>query len=104
GVEDAQRERCLDVAELIAARVPLCRRLGLLVDAKALSVEAAEQCVRLRIVALDALLGELERSEILALIEGDIGRFVARWRHQRFGVGTLPGRRRTLECGCLVGA
>ncbi len=97
GIEDAERERCLHVAELVGARVPLGGRLRLLADAEPLRIEAAEQRVRLRIVALDAFVGELHGREVLALVEGDVGGFVAGRRHQRLGVGALARRRRALE-------
>ena len=47
---------------------------------------------------LAAFLGELQRRQILALVEGDVGGIVARGRHQRLGVSALaPGRCR--PCG-----
>jgi hypothetical protein len=85
GIEHPQGERRLHVAELIGARVPFDRGAEVRGHAEPLRIEAAQQCVRLRLAALGRLLRELLRRQILPLIERDVGGVVARRQYHRLG-------------------
>ena len=93
GIEHAERESRLDVAQLGATRVPLGGLRLVLVDAETFGIDAPDERKRLRLVALGALLGKLQRGQVLALVEGDIGGVIAGRLDHRGRARKLAGRR-----------